>query len=48
MNHSLRRADFETHIRIVVISLAAAIAVVTVAINARVDSKADQIGRAHV
>ena len=33
MNHSLRSADLETHIRVVAISLAAAIGVVIGAIN---------------
>jgi hypothetical protein len=38
MNHSLRRADLETHIRIVAISLIAGMFVVVGALSARFDS----------
>ena len=37
MNSSLRSADRNTHIKIVVMSLVAAIGVVVVALNARID-----------
>ena len=37
MNHSLHRADLDTHIRIVVIALAAGIAVVFGALNMKSD-----------
>ena len=39
MNHSLRRSDLETHVRIVAISLAAGIAVVIGALNMKSDSR---------
>ena len=39
MNHSLRRADLETHVRIVAIALVAGIAVVIGALNLKVDSR---------
>lgn len=39
MNHSLRRSDLETHVRIVAIALAAGIAVVTGALNMKSDSR---------
>ena len=41
MNHSLRSADFETHVRIVAISLAAAIGVVIGALNMKFQSHGD-------
>ena len=37
MNHSLHRADLETHVRIVVIALVAGIAVVTGALHMKSD-----------
>ena len=39
MNHSLRRSDLETHVRIVAISLVAGIAVVIGALNTKLDSR---------
>lgn len=38
MNHSLRTANCETHVRVVAISLIAAVAVVLCAAHARTDS----------
>lgn len=37
MNHSLHRADLETHVRIIVIALAAGIAVVVGTLNMKSD-----------
>ena len=47
MNHSLHRADCETHIRIVVIALAAGIAVVIGALNMKSDRAAGSEVWAH-
>ena len=40
MNHSLRRSDLDTHVRIVAIALMAGIAVVIGALNMKIDSPA--------
>ena len=47
MNHSLHRADCETHIRIVVIALAAGIAGVIGALNMKSDRSAGSEALAH-
>ena len=47
MNHSLHRADCETHVRIVVIALAAGIAVVIGALNMKSDRTAGSEVWAH-
>ena len=47
MNHSLHRADLDTHIRIVVIALAAGIAVVIGTLNMKSDRGTDPEVWAH-
>jgi hypothetical protein len=42
MNHSLRHADLETHLRIVTISLFAGIIVIIVALSARTESRIER------
>jgi hypothetical protein len=45
MNHSLHSADRSTHLKVVVVALVAAIAVVAVGISARVDQGPTAIAR---
>jgi hypothetical protein len=45
MNHSLHSADRSTHLKVVVVALVAAIAVIAVGISARMDDSSSVVAR---